>query len=399
MVGGHGFQPRVDEINMALVPRQTGSSIKLFILAAALEAGAQPTDVLDGTKPCTFADPNDSSKPFTIKDATGRGVVTLQEQTWASINCAYARLSQIVGLHRVVDTTYRMAHSPYLYEGQTDRVPIQPYASYATGANAMRPIDMAAGMQTIANQGLHHDPYYVDYIERADGTRLYTHDDPGVQVLDPNVALTAVATLKGVLTQGTGRQSLADFPFPAAGKTGTQQDNTNSWFVGSSPQLTTAVWVGDPDAYTPMIRIPEFVGVGEVQGSTYPARIWRALMEPALAPLPVEDWGAPPPSDRKPVRLYLPGNECLAKLVSGQLPGGPTTTTTTIAPPENPDETVPPPEPPPKPVLKAIPSDTTIPPDVLDPRAPVPTVPISGTIVYQCDKPPGGVVITGKKNP
>ncbi|HEX3090717.1 MAG TPA: transglycosylase domain-containing protein [Ilumatobacteraceae bacterium] len=398
MVGGHGFQPRVDEINMALVPRQTGSSIKLFILAAALEAGAQPTDVIDGTTPCTFADPNDASKPFLIKSATGRGVVTLNEQTWASINCAYARLSQIVGLHRVVDTVYRMAHSPYLYEGQTDRVPIQPYASFATGANAMRPLDMAAGMQTIANGGLHHDPYYVDYIEKPDGTRLYTHDDPGVQVLDPGVALTAIWTLKGVLTKGTAAKSLANFPYPAAGKTGTQQDNTNSWFVGATPQLTTAVWVGDPDAYTPMINIPEFIGVGKVQGATYPARIWGALMEPALAPLPLEDWAAPPEPARKPVRLYLPGNECLAKLVSGVLPGGPTTTTVAL-PPENPDETVPAAEPPPRPVLKAIPSDTTIPPDVLDPTAPIPTIPITGTIVYQCDRPPAGVVITGKKKP
>jgi penicillin-binding protein 1A len=399
MVGGHGFQPRIAEINMALVPRQTGSSIKIFILAAALQAGVQSTDVIDGTKPCTFVDPNDTTKLFVIKDATGKGVATLQEQTWASINCAYARLSQIVGLHRVVDTTYRMAHSPYLFEGQTDRAPLQPYASFATGANAMRPIDMAAGMQTIANQGLHHDPYYVDYIERADGTRLYTHEDPGVQVLDPEVAMNAVATLKGVLTQGTARKTLADFPFPAAGKTGTQQENTNSWFVGASPQLTTAVWVGDPDAYTPMIGVPEFVGVQEVQGATYPARIWRALMEPALAPLPLEDWAAPPPPARKAVRLYLPGNECLAKLVSGALPTGGTTTTTTAVPPENPDESVPAAEPPPRPVLKEIPSETTIPPEVLDPKAPVPTIPIGGTIVYQCDRPPAGVIITGKKKP
>ena len=121
-------------------------------------------------------------------------------------------------------------------------------------------------------------------------------------------------------------------------------------------------------------------------------------MEPAVAALPLEDWAAPPAPARKPVRLYLPGNECLAKLVSGVLPGGPTTTTTTLAP-ENPDETVPPEEPAPKPVLKAIPSDTTIPPDVLDPTAPIPTIPISGTVVYQCDKPPAGVVITGKKKP
>jgi membrane peptidoglycan carboxypeptidase len=398
MVGGHGFQPRVDEINMALVPRQTGSSIKIFILAAALQAGVEPTDLIDGTTPCSFVDPNDPKQLFLIKNATGRGVVTLQEETWASINCAYARLSQIIGLHRVVDTTYRMAHSPYLFEGQTDRAPVQPYASFATGANAMRPIDMASGMQTIANQGLHHDPYYVDYVDRADGTRLYTHDDPGVQVLDPGVALTEVATLKGVLTQGTAAKTLANFPFPAAGKTGTQQDNTNSWFVGATPQLTTAVWVGDPDAYTPMVDIPEFVGVGKVQGATYPARIWGALMEPAIAPLPLEDWPAPPAPARKPVRLYLPGNECLAKLVSGTLPtGGPTTTTATTLPPESPDGSAPPVTAAPKPVLKAIPSDTTIPPDVLDPKAPFPSVAIAGTIVYGCAKPPAGVVIAGKK--
>jgi len=402
MVGGHGFQPRTDEINMALVPRQTGSSIKIFILAAALEAGVQPNDVLDGTTPCTLPDPNDPKVPFIIKDATGRGVVPLEQHTWSSINCAYSRLAQIIGLYRVVDMTYRMAHSAYLYDGQTDRRPVLPLASYATGANEMRPLDMASGMQTIANQGLHHDPYYVDYVDRADGTRLYTHDDPGVQVLDPGVALTEVSVLKGVLTKGTGRHTLADFPFPAAGKTGTQVDNTNSWFVGATPQLTTAVWVGDPDGYTKMINVPEFVGVGEVQGATYPARIWRALMEPAVTPLPLEDWPAAPEYSRKAVRLYLPGNECLAKLVSGELPvPGATTTTaepTTTLPPE-PGDTAPPATEAPRPVLQAIPSDTTIPPDVLDPKAPFPTVPISGTIVYLCDRPPANVVITGKKKP
>jgi len=158
------------------------------------------------------------------------------------------------------------------------------------------------------------------------------------------------------------------------------------------------VWVGDPDAYTPMVNVPEFVGVGKVQGATYPARIWGALMEPAIAPLPVEDWPAPAPPARKPVRLYLPGNECLAKLVSGVLPtGGPTTTTATTLPPDAPPEG----EPTtttiaPKPVLKAIPSDTTIPPDVLDPKAPLPQVAATGIVVYGCAEPPAGVVISGK---
>ncbi len=407
MVGGHGFQPRVAEINMALVPRQTGSSIKFFILAAALQAGAQPKDVIDGTAPCTLPDPNDSTKPYSIGvkvKVASRPPGPLESMTWFSINCAFARLSQIIGLHRVVDTTYRMAASPYLYPGQQGRAPIEPLASFATGSNPMAPIDMASGMQTIANQGLHHDPYYVDYIEKPDGTRLYTHEDAGVQVLDPGVALTAVATLKGVLSTGTAHSALSGFPYPATGKTGTQDDDTNAWFVGASPQLTTAVWVGDPDGYTPMAHIPEFVadGVTNVQGGTYPARIWGAMMEPALAPLPLEDWPAAPDPARKPVRLYLPGNECLAKLVSGDLPptpGSPTTSTTsTTTLPPDPSATELPVTAPPPPVLKVIPSDTTIPPDVLDPKAPFPTVPIAGTIVYGCAAPPAGVVITGKSS-
>ena len=96
-------------------------------------------------------------------------------------------------------------------------------------------MDMASGAQTIANGGLHHEPYYVEWIDTADGRRIYTHADAGTQVLDPGVALTAIDTLKGVLRTGTGRNyPLADGR-PAAGKTGTQADNTNAWFVGFTP--------------------------------------------------------------------------------------------------------------------------------------------------------------------
>ena len=114
------------------------------------------------------------------------GLDPLDRSTWRSLNCSYARLSQIIGLNRVVDTTYRLAHSPYLYPGQPreDRAPLLPYASFATGANELSPLDMASGAQSLANNGVHHDPYYVETIDRADGRRLYTHDDPGVQVLD-----------------------------------------------------------------------------------------------------------------------------------------------------------------------------------------------------------------------
>ncbi|MEO5724242.1 MAG: penicillin-binding transpeptidase domain-containing protein, partial [Ilumatobacteraceae bacterium] len=415
MVGGKGFT-RDNQTNMALAPRQTGSSIKLFILSAALQAGAQPTDLIDGRRGCVLPT-GDPKKPFIINGGEAGSIAPLNQQTWLSINCAFARLTQIVGLNRMVDTVYRMAHSDYLYAGQptSQREKLQPVASFATGANVMSPLDMAAGMQSIANQGLHHDPYYVESIDLVDGSRLYTHTDPGTQVLDSGVALTALDVMKGVLTRGTARSALSTFKRPAAGKTGTQQDNSNAWFVGTTPQLTTAVWVGDPDSYLPMVNIPEFRkdGVSNVQGGTYPARIWRAYMQGQPESLPVLDWPPPPKPSRGPMRLYLPGVECLTQLVGGtapttttsgvnpvspllaapttEVPTATTTATTTPSEPSGTTTTVPlvttPPTPPP-PVYRNLPSGTTIPPDVLDPNAPVPTVPLS-VIVYTCGKSPG----------
>lgn len=403
MVGGRGFDANQNAVNMTLAPRQTGSSIKLFILAAALEAGVQPNDLIDGTLPCELPNPANPAEPFKITQGVSHAVATLDVMTYLSINCAYSRLAQSVGLNRVVDTTYRMARSSYLYAGQakSEHPSIDPHASFATGANEMSPLDMAAGAQTVANQGLHQEPYYVESIDRADGTHLYTHVAAGVQVLDPGVALNEVDMLKRVLTRGTGHYPLAN-DRPAAGKTGTQDENTNAWFVGFTPQLSTAVWVGDPNGYTPMADIPQFVadGVPKVQGGTYPNKIWKTFMDAALVNEPPTDWAPPPAPPRRGQRVYLPGNECLARLVSGALPPQPgqstttstsTTTTTTIV---GPDGGVVPvtPTTAPAPVVQIIDSGTTIAPDVLDPHAPVPTVDTK-TIVFPCSKPPAGVVV------
>ncbi len=229
------------------------------------------------------------------------------------------------------------------------------------------------------------------------------------------MALTEVSVLKGVLEQRNGAPVAERLPVPGGGQDRNAGQQHQLVVRRIDPQLTTAVWVGDPDGYTPMVcgvringvntcNTPEFVdadGVRKVQGGTYPAKIWGVFMESAVAPLPLEDWPAPPAPTRKAVRLYLPGNECLAKLVSGELPvpGSTTTSTTTLPPEPDAEGTVPETTVAPKPVLKAIPSDTTIAPDVLDPKAPFPTVPIKDVVVYLCDKPPAGVVITGKKKP
>jgi penicillin-binding protein 1A len=455
MVGGRGFVPGQNEVNLALAPSQTGSSIKLFILAAALQAGATPDDLIDGTHPCKLPNAADPNEPFfEIRGGVNGGIDTLRRHAVRSINCAFARISQIVGLHRMVDTVYRMAASPYLFPGQSavEREPIQPFAAFATGANEMSPLDMAAGIQTIANEGVHYEPYYVEYIDDAFGNRVFTHFDPGTQVLDRDVALTAIDILKGVLTSGTARGSLADFAArrPAIGKTGTQQSNWTAFFAGATPELSTAVMVRDPDRYTPMANIPEFVdaGVPRVQGGTFPARIWGAYMEDVgLEQFEFADWDRPPPPARPPARLYLPGNECLFEVVVTVPPTSlspeiapvatqpvvqgfrapaappttppPTTLPPTTLPPTTPP-TLPPTTPPtvppttspstspsssdpstttaestvppetttttttlPAPIFSPVESGTTIPANVIDPNAPLPSTPLD-TPVQPC---------------
>ncbi len=412
MVGGRGFEPGQNEVNLALAPSQTGSSIKLFILAAALQAGATPEDLVDGTHPCRLPNEGNADEPFfEIRGGVNGGLDTLRNHTVRSINCAFARTSQIVGLNRMVDTVYRMAASPYLYRGQPpeQREPIQPFSAFATGANEMSTLDMASGIQSIANEGLHKEPYYVEYIDDAFGDRFYTHFDPGVEVLERQVALTAIDVLKGVLRSGTASRELSGFASrrPAIGKTGTQQSNWTAFFVGATPDLSTAVMVRDPDRYTPMSGIPEFqaVGVGNVQGGTFPARIWGKYMENiGLEQFEFPDWERPGPQPRPAARLYLPGNECLFQIIGYEVPEtvppepGDTAAPegfrrpvaappTTEPPPSEPSTTTPTgttvPETttttttvPPKPILGQVDSGTTIPPDVLDPAAPLPSVPL-----------------------
>jgi len=396
MVGGSGFIPNEREVNMALSPRQTGSSIKFLILAAAVQAGAQSGDIIDGVRGCRFDNPGAEPPFFQINGGVAGSVTNLAQQTWSSVNCAFVRLSQIVGLNRMVDTVYRAAKSPYLYSGQpeTERAPLEPFLSFGTGANEMSALDMAAGVQTLANEGVHHDPYYVEYIDDAAGNRTYTHVSVGTPVFDEGAALETVDILKGVLRSGTGRRYPLSNDRQAFGKTGTQQDNTNAWFVGGTKQLATAVWVGDPDAYTPMINIPEFraEGVSKVQGGLFPKQIWTAFMDPAHASLPLLDWEDPPPPERSNARLVLPGNECAVRVV-GFEPGAPVFGPAPVDPeapppeepvdPEAPGETVVVGTAPGRAIVERVDLGTTIAPDNLDPLAPLPSI-SSGASVSRC---------------
>ena len=389
MVGGKPFIAGLNEVNMALAPRQTGSSIKMFILSAAVQAGVQNDDLLDGTLPCTLPNPDDPKNPFVAEQGVSRPLGPVEEMTWFSINCAFGRLSQMVGLDRVVDTTYRMAHNLYLYpeRNPAEREPLHPYASFATGANEMSPLDMASGAQTLANNGVHMDPYYIESISGPDGTVLYQHQDEGVAVLTADAAAKTTNIMTGVFVSGTARRSALEGRV-AAGKTGTQDNNTNSWMVGFTPELVTAVWVGHPDKYLPMVNIPEFlaVGVDNVVGGTFPSRIWKATMDAALVGQPATFFPTPSANPRASMRLYLPGTDCLTPVTAPPtqtsaptetvpvdptattVPTTTTTSTTTTSTTTTTTTLVPP-------IPGSITNlNTTVPRGVVDPTWPVPTI-------------------------
>ncbi|MCX6536713.1 MAG: transglycosylase domain-containing protein [Actinobacteria bacterium] len=392
MVGGPGFKAGQSEVNLALRRRQTGSSIKFFILATALQAGVQPDDLIDGTLPCTLPNPENLDEPFEITKGVSQPTAPLRVMTWLSINCAYAKLSQIVGLDRVVATMYRMAASEWLSK---ETYTIQPYASLATGANELSAMDMASGIQTLANSGVHREPYMIQKIEDAKGTILFENEAAVVeQTLPSDVANNAADIMRGVIEFGTARRTPLADGRPAAGKTGTQDNNTNAWFVGFTPQFSTAVWVGDPKGYTKMTsrNVPEFASViagrGGVQGSMFPAMIWKAYMDDVHKGLEILNFPKPPAPTRQPLRLYLPGVECPAQVVSGTIPVNTVAltkkearlTTTTVAP-EGVEPTVANTV-----VISVLTPDTTIAPTDSNPYSPVPST-SPGLYFFDCRKP------------
>ena len=392
MVGGPGFKAGQSEVNLALRRRQTGSSTKFFILVAALQAGVQPDDLIDGILPCTLPNPENLDEPFEITKGVSQATAPLRTMTWLSINCAYAKLSQVVGLDRVVATMYRMASSDWLNK---ETYTIQPYASLATGANELSAMDMASGIQTLANSGVHREPYMIERIEDSKGTILYQKEESVVeQTLPIDVANNAVDVMRGVIEFGTARRTPLADGRQAAGKTGTQDNNTNAWFVGFTPQFATAVWVGDPKGYTKMTsrNVPEFASViagrGGVQGSMFPAMIWKSYMDDVHEGLEKISFTKPTPPTRQPLRLYLPGVECPAQVISGTIPVNTVAltkkeaklTTTTVAP-EGVEPTVANTV-----VISVLTPDTTIAPTNSNPFSPVPTT-SPGLYFFDCRKP------------
>ena len=276
LVAGPGFER--SQFNLATQgARQPGSTYKAITLAAALEAGFSVRDTISGGSPCTVK--IDGYQPWTTRNAEGGGgSFTLRTATEESVNCAYARLIAAVGPDKVAAMARRM--------GITREVPAYP--SITLGTVGASPLEMATVYSTLAAEGVRHDPVFVTKVLDRDGRVIFDRAPRPRRVLDAEIARTETDVLTGVIRNGTGTR--ADIKRPAAGKTGTTDDKTNAWFVGYTPQLVAAVWMGDPAAYTPMKNVGRF---GEVFGGTYPAVIWHEFMVAALRGQPVRKFTAP----------------------------------------------------------------------------------------------------------
>jgi membrane peptidoglycan carboxypeptidase len=261
MVGGPGFDRL--KYNIATTRgRQTGSAFKPFVLAAAIEQGVVPDDWIDGTGPCVF-DNAGSVEPVYVannfNNDPGR-VGDVFGLTLSSSNCGYLRLGQVAGMPNVIDTSRVLGIT----------APLQNVLSLPLGVIDVTPLDMAAAYAAIANDGKRNSPYYIDLIEDRAGNVLYEHEAAPTRAVSTQTARLVTSVLEGNVRSGTGTRARLG-PQPAAGKTGTTQDYTDAWFVGYTPYLATAVWMGNTEGRVEMRSVGSF---GTVTGGSYPAIIW-----------------------------------------------------------------------------------------------------------------------------
>jgi penicillin-binding protein 1A len=297
MVGGPGFENYKYNL-VTQNKRQTGSSFKTFVLATAMERGYSPEDQIDGTGPCRFDNPNGEPDPYEAENFGGstRGVGTLTTQTLGSVNCAYVRLGLVVGLNNVVNMAQRLGVRSAPEDG------LAANQSLPLGSAGVTPLDMASAYATLANDGAYNPPYIIQKVEDRNGNLIFQHQPAPKPVISPQTARLVTAILRQNVTGGTGTAASLGTGQPAAGKTGTHTGSYDAWFVGYTPQLATAVWVGGLGAQF-TIRL----GGSGITGGSYPARIWGDFMRAWHTGRPIQQFAGPQP---------VPGGRMLA------VPGG-----------------------------------------------------------------------------
>lgn len=272
MVGGRGE----DHFNRAVqMTRQPGSSFKPFVYAAAFENKFSPGDLISNEKK-TYAG------GWTPKnyEGTSGGKVTLEQALVNSMNIPTIDLANRVGMSKVLNLAEACGITTLVKDGpQNDN---NLAASIGGLTNGVTLYDMATAYSVFANDGNLVKPTAILKVVDRNGNVLEDHSTKpeSKRVIDEDAVYKLNALLEEVISRGTGGN--AAIGRPAAGKTGTTDDEHDAWFVGYTPDLVTAVWIGD-DTNT---------NAGYT-GGTVPAAIWRDFMSSALSGYRVKDFNVP----------------------------------------------------------------------------------------------------------
>ena len=255
--------------------RQPGSSFKPYALTAAVAQGIDP-DSTYYPAPSTISIPQGiGAAPWVVSGGFG-GTISLRQATANSVNTVYAQLVTDIGPEAMDDMAKKM--------GVTS--PLHNYPSEVLGTADVTVLDQSNGFATLASGGVHHDPTAIQKVVFPDGEVDEPEHPEGNRVISDGVAYTVADVMKGTLDYGTAVGH--DIQCPAAGKTGTTEAQADAWFVGYTPHVSTAVWVGNPDSRQPM---PGY-------GADLAAPIWHDYMTVAAAK-PCDDF----PEPQNPVDL------------------------------------------------------------------------------------------------
>ena len=272
--------------------RQSGSTFKTFVLAAAVEKGINPETTTYQSAPFFYRpDPTgDCETSWWCVETYGKsylGWTSIARSTLSSDNTVYAQLTLDVTPEAVAAMAHKLGVRSSLKTAEGDYVP-----AIGLGAMDVSPLDMASAYATLAAGGVYSEPMAIRKVILPSGedTQAGWGKPKRKRVISDGVAYSVTRVLEQNVDYGTG--VAADYGHPAAGKTGTTEDWSDAWFCGYTPRLGTTVWVGYPKGKISM----ESVHGIPVTGGSYPAQIWRLFMSSAIGQLdPVEfpepkDW-------------------------------------------------------------------------------------------------------------
>lgn len=274
MVGGRG-QDSFNRASMAV--RQPGSAFKPFVYMTAMEHDMSPDTIMEDKKVEYGGwSPHNADNSY-------QGRMPLWKALALSVNTVAVQLADKVGPSNVIANAKKLGITTLVEDGSPND---DNLASAALGGltKGVTPLEMAAAYGAFANKGVYIKPTAIVKILDRNGNVLEDNssDVQKTQVMSEKTAYEMTSMLEGVITRGTG--TAASIGRPAAGKTGTTDDNHDAWFIGYTPDIVTAVWVGDDTGSQ---------SLGEIYGGTVPAQIWHDYMASAVSGTSADDFDVP----------------------------------------------------------------------------------------------------------